>query len=116
VSGWREDSQDTNFIRALRLRGVNVMSATEACQDGCEDEEHLEWATSQGRVLFSFNARDFFRPHTLYLTQGKSHAGIILAQQQRYSVGELVRRLVKLITAKSAEEMKDWIEFLSAWS
>jgi hypothetical protein len=31
-------------------------------------------------------------------------------------VGEQMRRLLKLIATKSAEEMKDKIEFLSAWS
>lgn len=50
-----------------------------------------------------------------YLTQGKSHAGIVLAQQQGYSVGEQMRRLLKLIAVKSAEEMRNQIEFLSAW-
>jgi hypothetical protein len=47
--------------------------------------------------------------------QGKSHAGIVLAQQQRYSIGEQMRRLLTLIAAKSAEEMKDQVEFLGAW-
>ena len=49
------------------------------------------------------------------LAQGKSHAGIILARQQHYSVGEQMRRLLKLIATKSAEEMKNQVEFLSAW-
>lgn len=42
-------------------------------------------------------------------------AGIILANQQQYSVGEQMRRILRLIAAKSAEEMRDWVEFLSAW-
>ena len=50
-----------------------------------QDERHLEYATTQGRVLYSFNVRDFYRLHTAFLAQGKAHAGIILAPQQRYS-------------------------------
>ena len=46
---------------------------------------------------------------------GKSHAGIILAVQQRYSVGEQMRRLLRLISALTTEEMRNRIEFLSAW-
>jgi hypothetical protein len=48
--------------------------------------------------------------------QGRSHAGLILAQQQRYPVGDQVRRLLRLVAAKSAEQMRNRIEFLSAWS
>lgn len=79
------------------------------------DEDHLEYATKEGRVLYSFNVGDFYRLHQEYLAEGKSHAGIILARQQRYMVGEQMRRLLKLIAAKSAEKMKNRVEFLSAW-
>ena len=68
-----------------------------------------------GRVLCSFNARDFNRLHNEYLAQGKQHAGIILVQQQRYTVGEQMRRLLKLIAAKPAEAMQNHVEYLSAW-
>ncbi len=80
------------------------------------DEEHLGYATTQRRVLYSFNCRDFYRLHTAFLTQGKSHAGIILGRQQQYSVGEQVRRLLKLITTKTAEDMKNQVEFLGSWA
>jgi hypothetical protein len=49
------------------------------------------------------------------MSQGNSHAGVILAAQQRYSVGERIRRLQCLIAAKSAEEMASRLEFLSDW-
>lgn len=110
-----EDSQDTRLIRALRGRGVDVTSASEAGRNGYDDEDQLNRTTEQGRVLFSFNTQDFFRLHTLYLIQGKSHAGLIFAIQQEYSIGEQMRRLLKLISTLSAEEMRNRIEFLSAW-
>jgi hypothetical protein len=65
--------------------------------------------------LFSFNIADLQRLHTQYLSEGKTHSGIILAAQQRYSVGERIRRVQKLIAAKSAEEMNNRLEFLSNW-
>ncbi len=43
------------------------------------------------------------------------HAGIILARQRQYSVGEQMRRLLKLVGAMSAEDMQDRLEFLSDW-
>jgi hypothetical protein len=65
--------------------------------------------------LYSSNIRDFYRLHTEFLTKGESHAGIILVQQQRYSVGQIMRGILRLIASKSAEEMHEKVEFLSGW-
>src|SRR5574341_1123414 len=110
-----EDSMRHALVRALRSRGVDVITALEVGMIERQDEPHLEYATAQGRVLYSFNVRDFYRLHTAFLAQGKAHAGIILAPQQRYTVGEQMRRLLKLIAATSAEDMQNQVEFLSAW-
>ena len=110
-----EDSMRNALVRALRSRGVDVVTALDEGMVERDDEQHLDHAAAQGRVLFSFNVRDFNRLHTAYLSTGGSHAGIILAQQQRYSVGEQMRRLLKLIATRSAEEMRNRVEFLSAW-
>lgn len=110
-----EDALDSDLVSALRARGVDVITAREAGLIEQKDEVHLEYATRQGRALLSFNVGDFHRLHTSFLREGKSHAGIILARQQRYSVGEQMRRLLKLIAAKSAEEMSNQVEYLSAW-
>ena len=104
-----------SLVRALRARGVDVVTALDAMMIEQGDAEHLDYATQQGRVLCSFNVGDFFRLHTDYIAQGKPHAGIILMRQQHYSVGEQMRRLLRLLANKSAEDMKNWIEFLTAW-
>lgn len=80
-----------------------------------EDRAHLMFATSERRVLYTFNIRDFYSLHSQFLAAGESHCGVILAQQQQFSVGEQARRLFKLIAVKSAEEMESRAEFLSAW-
>ena len=110
-----EDSMQRSLVRALRARGVDVITALDAEMIEREDAEHLDYATERGRVLCSFNAGDFYRLHTDYATQGKLHAGIILMRQQHYSVGEQMRRILKLMASKSADEMSNWVEFLSAW-
>lgn len=106
---------DRDLAQALRARGIDVITALEAGKIDRADSEHLDLATAQGRVLHSFNVGDFYRLHTTFLAEGKSHAGMILARQQGYSVGEMMRRLLKLIAAKASEEMKDQVEFLSDW-
>jgi len=49
------------------------------------------------------------------MSEGRSHAGIIVAPQQRYTAGEELRRLMRLITGVPLEEMPNRIEFLSSW-
>ena len=110
-----EDSMRYALVRALRARGVDVVTALEAGMIGREDRAHLDFATAQGRVLYSFNVGDFYRLHAAYSAEGKSHAGMILARQQHYSAGEQMRRLLKLIDAKSAEGMWNQVEFLGKW-
>ena len=110
-----EDSMDRGLLRALRARGVDVTTALDEGMIECDDARHLDYATAHGRVLYTLNVVDFYRLHMDCLARGKSHAGIILARQQRYSAGEQMRRLLRLITARSAEEMRNNVEFLSAW-
>jgi flagellar basal body P-ring protein FlgI len=110
-----EDAMDHDLLRALLARGVDVTTALQAGMIEREDSEHLDYATAQGRVLYSFNVADFSRLHRAYLAGGRSHAGVVLARQQRYSVEEQTRRLLKLTTGMSAEEMKNRVEFLIAW-
>jgi len=110
-----EDTMDADLVHALRIRGVEVTTALEQGMIRRDDIDHLELATSQQRVLYSFNVGDFQHLHIHYMTQSKHHAGIVLARQQRYSVGEQMRHLLKILAYLSAEEMHDRIVFLSAW-
>lgn len=109
-----EDTGSNRLLQALVARGLDVMTAAEAGMLSRSDEEQLSWALENQRVIYSFNIRDFYRLHGIRLQRGESHAGIILGQQA-YSVGEQTRRLLKLIAAISAEDMRDRVEFLSAW-
>ncbi len=59
-----EDSMRRSLLRALRARGVDVITALDADMIERKDAEHLGYATQQGRVLCTFNARDFYRLHT----------------------------------------------------
>ena len=96
-----EDAMDSALIRGLRSRGLNVRSAADAQMIRRKDEHHLELASTEGRVLYSFNIGDFHEIHCEWMASGRTHAGLILAQQKRYSVGEQVRRIVKV----------DWVPY-----
>ncbi len=75
----------------------------------------MEFAAAQTRVIYSYNVGNFCRLHAQWLTESKSHAGIILAKQKQFSVGAQMRRLVRIVNALSAEEMENRLEFLSGW-
>jgi hypothetical protein len=109
------DSMQHAVLAGLRARGVDVTTALEAGITGVTDEEQLDFARTQGRVLFSFNVSHFYHLHSECLSHGKPHGGIVVAPQQRYSVGERIRRLLSLIAVKTAEEMSNRLEFLSDW-
>jgi len=94
---------------------VDVITSADVGMLSRSDEEQLQWAFENNRVIYSFNVRDFYQLHRTWLEQGKSHPGIILGQQS-YSIGEQMRRILRIIAAKSPEDMLNQVEFLSAWS
>jgi hypothetical protein len=108
-----EDAQRTDLIQALRARHVDVETATEANLLAETDDTHLQHATKQGRVIFTFNRGDFFQLHTEWLSRDQHHSGIVVSDQ--IGTSGIIRRLLRLIDAKSADEMQDWLEFLSNW-
>ena len=110
-----EDSMDRALVRALRGRDVDIITALEADMIEQPDEKHLSFATAQQRVLYSSNIGDFCRLHNAWLTQSRSHTGMVLSLQQHYSVGERLRCLLKLVSQLTAEDMKNRVEFLSSW-
>jgi hypothetical protein len=110
-----EDAMDDDLVQALRLRGVDVQTALEAGMINRPDDQQLAYANTAGRVFYTFNVGDFMSLHSEHMASGKTHAGIIFGDQQRYSVGEQMRRLLHIITLRSAEAMVNSYEFLSAW-
>lgn len=108
-----EDAQRTDLMQALRARQVDVETVSEANLIGQPDKVHLQYATEQGRVIFTFNRGDFYQLHTEWLSRDQHHAGIIVSDQ--VATGAIMRPLLQLVNAKTAEEMHDWLEFLSNW-
>lgn len=107
---------DSDLVAALRPRGVSVVTALDAGLIGKPDEEHLAFATADGCVLYTFNVCDFYRLHERWISAGREHAGMILAPQQRFSVGEQLRRILRLRATMTAANMRNQAEFLSNWS
>lgn len=108
-----EDTINRRLIKALRSRDIDVLTAHEAGLVGASDQEHLDYASSIGRAVFTFNTRDFVRLHIEYVSVDRCHAGVIVSDQTH--VGVILRRLLKLLNARSAADMQGWLEYLSNW-
>ena len=110
-----EDAMSHDLAAALRLRGIDVVTALEAGMLGRSDEEQLMFASIHSRVLFSFNTSDFAAIHSDFLLNGKDHAGIVVARQRRFPIGEQMRRLLRIVASLCEEKMRNRIEFLGSW-
>lgn len=110
-----EDAMHSRLVTALRSRGVVVVTVMDVGLTEKTDEEQLAFAAEHDCVLYTFNVSDFFRLHTQWLSAGRDHAGIILAQQQRFSVGEQLRRILRLRASATISSMRNQIEFLNNW-
>jgi hypothetical protein len=65
--------------RALQDRGHNIRSLdTEKYPEGLRDEDVLELAISEDRVLITANVADFLPLLTALIESGRSHPGCIL--------------------------------------
>lgn len=105
-----EDSQSTALIHALRSRGVAVLTTSEAGMGRRPDDDQLRFAANEERVFVTSNVADFARLHREWLSTGRSHSGIILVRQQKWSPGDLA--LIRLLTERGAGNMGSQVEFL----
>jgi hypothetical protein len=110
-----EDVMDDDLVRALRDKDIDVLTALEAGTQSWEDDQQLQYAAEQGRVLYSCNKEDYCRISAAILSQGESHVGIIIGVMGRYSVGEQMRRLKNIVDTFSIEELANQVIYLSAW-
>lgn len=108
-----EDTINRALIKGLRARNLDILSAHEAGLVTIPDYEHLKHASSLDRVIFTFNTRDYARLHVQWLTEGQSHAGIIVSAQ--VDIGLIIRRILRLVDTLTMNDMKDRLEFLSNW-
>src|SRR5262245_51063477 len=93
-------------IKGLRERGADVRTVPEAGLLGASDEEHLERARAEGRVVFTQDD-DFLRLHAA----GANHSGIAYAPQGT-PIGELIRGLMLIHQVLEPGEMENHVEYL----
>lgn len=113
ISLYLDEHIQLALAEALRARGVDILTTPEAGNIGLADIEQLIFATTNKRVLLSYNKRDYAKIHYGWMTLKKPHAGIILSDQ--LSIGTVLRRLMKLYFSLTSDDMKNRLEYLSSW-
>jgi len=56
-----EDAMAHRLAQELRLRGIDITTALIEGMIKRDDRDQLEYATAQGRVLYSFNVGDYYQ-------------------------------------------------------
>ena len=106
------DASSKAIQQALLDRGYDVTrTPNEWVGADASDEQQLLGATAQGRVIFTYNIRDFQNLATRY----PHHAGIISAAQRSFSLHELIELLDKSLSATTADEWIGQVRWLSDW-
>ncbi len=98
------------LTHALRQRGYDALHVYDVQRDGMADESQLAFAAEQGRAVLTYDNQDFAQLAELWYEAGRDHAGIVLSQELER--GELLRRVLNLLQAVSAEEMANTVRFL----
>jgi predicted nuclease of predicted toxin-antitoxin system len=96
---------------ALRVRGVDVLTAQEDDAATLPDFELLERAMDRGRVLFSQDD-DLLEEAAGRQRSGKRFAGVIYAHQQNITVRRTIDDLELIAKACEPEELKNRVVFL----
>lgn len=101
-----DESVDVTIANGLIRRDVEVLTAKDAGNLGLSDKEQLDYARKNNFVIVTHDA-DF-----LSLALVSEHKGIAYSHQQKYSTGDLIRRLKLLWEVAGQKDMINHVEFL----
>jgi predicted nuclease of predicted toxin-antitoxin system len=106
IAFYTNESVSVAVAEGLKRRGVRVMSARDADNLGLSDEEQLNYAAKNNFVIVTHDD-DFL---TMAITY--DHKGIVYVHQQKYGVGDLIRKLKLLWDVAEQEDFRNHVEFL----
>ncbi|MEA3341558.1 MAG: DUF5615 family PIN-like protein [Chloroflexota bacterium] len=75
------------------------------------DEMQLLEATTRGRVIFTFNIRDFIA----LARRHPQHGGVILAAQTSWTLSSLIAALDRLLSETQATDWIGQVRWLNQW-
>lgn len=88
----------------LRRRSYDATHVLELDRTGETDADQLGYAVQQERAILTHKVRDFIILDRENWQSGKEHFGILLSDQ--LPIGELLRRTLRFLGHRTAEEVK----------
>lgn len=104
--------EDVSVLLAelIRARGFVAETTVEAGNLGKSDEEQLQYAINQEKVLLTHNRVDFENLAKEYFENGKNHYGIFIAV--RRLPNQIAQRLLPILNERTSDEMKNQIVYI----
>lgn len=91
-----DEDVDVLLSPLLNARGFDCVTASERGHLGWDDEQHLQWAATEGRVTITHNRVDFENLARQWWSQSREHAGIVLSVR-RATTYDLLRRVLPVL-------------------
>lgn len=107
IKFYMDEHAHLGIAKALDRRGIDALTAQQADMLNVDDDEHLQFAASQGRVIFTQDD-DYLDPRW---TGEINHSGIAYAHQSM-PMRQIIDGLILIYEAMTEEEMKNHVEYL----
>ncbi len=105
---YTDESVSPAIARGLRRRGLEATDAREENNIGFTDEEQLDYIRDKNFVLFTYDD-DFVR---IVKEEESEYPGIIYCDQRKYSIGETIRELAKVVEKRRKKDLENKIWYL----
>lgn len=96
------------IANGLKQRGHDIETVHEAKNTGKSDREQLAYATEKKRIIITADS-DFL---VIVEREKIHHGGIIFITEHHIQPGEIIRRIDRIATLLSQEDMENHIEFV----
>lgn len=111
IAYYMDEHVDPAITRALRRRGVDVLTIQDDGFLQADDPDILDRATSLGRVVFSRD--EHFLAHAAHWqAAGTPFAGVVYAHQQGATIGVCISDLELIAKAYDPPDMENHVEYI----
>jgi hypothetical protein len=105
---------DVRLAANLRGAGYDCVSAREVGNAALDDETQMVFAANEDRTLLTHNIQHFVPLFERWWHAGLNHPGVVVSQQ--IPLGELQRRVLRLLDVTSPDEMENNLRNLAEFA
>jgi hypothetical protein len=105
VKVYLDENINLHLASALNQRGYDATHALIEGNRKVADQQHLRFATAQGRAVVTHNFADYARLHVEFAQRNERHEGIILIPDR--SLSEMLARLCTHLDSFAPDQQRD---------